>query len=146
MSSSVLAGKTALVTGVTSGIGKVLTRRLLEANVPIIGVAREADKLAAVADEFGASFVPVLCDLSRPEERSSAIEGIVSRVERLDVLVNNAAEVIYESPLSLELDRWRSLLETNLLAGVELCRALAPRMAEGGHIVNTSSVTARFLP
>lgn len=139
------AGKIAVVTGVTSGIGAALTARLLDAGMVVAGVARDAERLAAAVERWGERFHPIHADLEAPEARSHAVGDLAERFPRVDLLVNNAAECVYETPLALDIARWRALLEVNLLAGIELTQALAPALRDTGHVINLSSVTTRFL-
>ncbi len=136
--------RTAVVTGVTSGIGAALARRLLAAGMTVAGVARDADKLAALAATQG--LIPVRADLAEPAERARAVAELRERLARVDVLCHNAAEVVYHAPAELPVARWRRLLEVNLLAGVELVGGLLDRIGPGGDVVLVSSATARFLP
>ncbi len=135
-----MIGKVAVVTGVTSGIGKALVARLLTQGATVVGVARDASKI-----EPRAAFVPFIADLAQ-SDRSRVFAEIAERFPQIDVLVNNAAECVYASPLELDPEKMRRLLEINLLAPIELVRVLAPRMQRGAHVVNVSSVTARHLP
>lgn len=141
-----LEGKVALVTGVTSGIGEALVRRLCKAGMRVAGVGRNEARLHELARELGQSFEPFVCDLASPEARAELLAHLNARLERIDVLVNNAAEVVYEKPTKLPMDAWRRLLELNTLAAVELAQGLVARMGDGAQVVNTSSVTARHLP
>lgn len=141
-----MLGKIAVVTGVTSGIGAALVGRLLTRGATVVGLARDAGKLEAEAARHAAAFVPVLADLADGEARKRAIALIEERFPHVDVLVNNAAECVYASPLELDVERLRRLFEINVLAGIELTQATSRRMQSGGHVVNVSSVTARHLP
>jgi NAD(P)-dependent dehydrogenase (short-subunit alcohol dehydrogenase family) len=140
-----LEGKVAVVTGATSGIGAALARRLCGEGAAVIGVGRRREALVAQshADD---RFTAVCADLADPAARRQAIEEIAGRVPRIDVLVNNAGEAAYASPLELGVAGWRALFEINLHAAIDLAVALAPRIAAGGHLINVSSVTARFAP
>ena len=137
-----LDGKTAVVTGVTSGIGQALTTRLLHEGANVAGIARNAEELYRQAATHGPLFTPVLADLADPQARAHAIDGLTTWVTTVDILVNNAAQCTYTNPLDLDLDGWRALLEVNLIACLDLTRRLAPLM-DRGHIINISSVTAR---
>jgi NADP-dependent 3-hydroxy acid dehydrogenase YdfG len=143
---STLENKTAVVTGVTSGIGEAITHRLLQAGARVVGIARSAEKLTQLEARWGARFEPFVIDLADGEKRAQAIERLASTCGGVDVVVNNAAECLYEGPLETRIDTYRRLLEVNVLAGIELVQALVARMGEGGHIVQLSSVTARHLP
>ena len=140
-----LTGKTAVVTGATSGIGLATAERLLDAGATVVGLGRSAQKLESLA-RFGTAFVPCVVDLAEEGPRSAALAAVADAHPRVDIVVSNAAECLYESPLTASLDAYRRLLEVNALAGIELVQALAPRMKPGGHIVQLSSVTARHLP
>jgi NAD(P)-dependent dehydrogenase (short-subunit alcohol dehydrogenase family) len=141
-----LRGKVAVVTGVTSGIGAALARRLVSAGATVAGVARSEEKLAQAATALGSALVPVTADLASPPAVGAACDAILKRFDRVDLLVNNAAECVFEPPLALPMDAWRALFEVNVFAAIDLTKRLATRMVAGGHVVNVSSVTARFLP
>ncbi len=140
-----MEARTSVVTGVTSGIGAALVPRLLARGDLVVGLARDAGKLEVSLAQHGSRFVPILVDLADGPARTRALAALVERFPRVDVLVNNAAECVYATPLELPIERLRRLLEVNLLASIELVQSIAPRM-KGGHVVNISSVTARFLP
>ncbi|HEX2687127.1 MAG TPA: SDR family oxidoreductase [Kofleriaceae bacterium] len=142
----ILEGKLAVVTGATSGIGAALAHRLSAAGATVIGVGRRREALAAQATQAEGRLLPVCADLADPRGRARAIAEIEARAPRIDLLINNAGEAAYASPLELGTAGWRALFEINVHAAVELSVALAPRIAAGGHLVNVSSVTARFAP
>jgi NADP-dependent 3-hydroxy acid dehydrogenase YdfG len=144
--SPALEGKLAIVTGATSGIGAALARRLYTEGATVIGVGRRRDALAEEVVRAEGRFVAVCADLGDPCGRVEAIAQIEDRAPRIDLLVNNAGEAAYASPLELGVAGWRALFEINVHAAIELAVALAPRIAPGGHLVNVSSVTARFAP
>ena len=143
--SSLLNGQWAVVTGATSGIGAAITEALVARGVKVAGVVRDAERLDSASRRYGEAFLPVAVDLSVCGKRAEAFARLAAELPRVDLVVNNAAEVVYESPVALDTDRWRRLLEVNLLAGMELVRAAAPKMRPGGQVVNVSSVTARFV-
>lgn len=136
----------ALVTGVTSGIGRATALRLLSEGATVIGLGRDHVKLADIATRAGPRFKPLLADLARPEERARAADCL-RRLERpVELFVSNAAEAVYKSPLDLSPEVALRLFEVNVCAPLELCQAVASRMGSNGHVVQISSVTARFLP
>jgi NADP-dependent 3-hydroxy acid dehydrogenase YdfG len=140
-----LAGKVVVATGVTSGIGKALTQRLLSEGALVTGLGRNAAALSAVAAAWGRAFTPLAVDLAEREERRNALSRLRDEIGRVDVIVNNAAECVYSTPLELDADRFANLLEVNVLAGIELVRTLAGALPSDGQIVNVSSVTARHI-
>jgi NAD(P)-dependent dehydrogenase (short-subunit alcohol dehydrogenase family) len=134
--------RVAVVTGVTSGIGEALARKLA-ASWKVIGVGRGEGRMAAAAQAGG--FHAVVADLAKPEQRAHAVEQILATAGgRVDALVNNAAECVYELPSALGDAAWLHMIEVNLLAAVQLTAGLKPRL-EGGRVVNVSSIVTRFL-
>jgi serine 3-dehydrogenase (NADP+) len=139
-----LQGKLALVTGVTSGIGAATVRALLACDMRVVGLGRDAERLGRAAREFGANFQPLQADLASAQSRTRALAEL-SR-EPLQLLVNNAAECVFESPQRLPPAKLSRLFEINVTAVMELVQAIAPGMQPGAQIVNVSSVVARHLP
>jgi len=133
----------AVVTGVTSGIGRALTERLLADGWQVAGIGRDRAALAALE---GQRFRPVCVDLASPAARAVAFATLAEELPAVHALVNNAAEIVYEAPLAEPPEKLNALFEVNLMAAVELVQALAPRLAAGGTVVNLSSVVARHLP
>jgi NADP-dependent 3-hydroxy acid dehydrogenase YdfG len=140
-----LTGKIAVVTGVTSGIGEALTARLLGDGALVTGIGRDAERLAAAAQRWGRGFTPVQVDLASRSERRRAMQHLQEHVPQVDIVVHNAAECVYQTPLELEADRWSALLEVNLLAGIELIQSISKALSAGAHVINVSSVTARHV-
>jgi NADP-dependent 3-hydroxy acid dehydrogenase YdfG len=140
------AGKLAVVTGATSGIGAAIVRRLCSDGATVIGIGRQAERLASEAARAEGRFIGVAADLAEARGRALAVEAVCARAPRLDALINNAGEASYDPPLALGVAGWRALFEINLHAALELSLALAPRLAAGGNLLNVSSVTARFVP
>ena len=147
MTSTRLQGQLALVTGVTSGIGAATVRALLAEGMRVVGVGRDPERLAAAARGFGGAFRPIVADLAVPEARRNAFETLgASAEEPVRLLVNNAAECLYDSPLTVPAARLSRLFEINVTAALELTQHVARGMTPGSHIINVSSVVARHLP
>ncbi|HEX6083948.1 MAG TPA: SDR family oxidoreductase [Thermoanaerobaculia bacterium] len=136
-----LAGKTALVTGATKGIGLAIANELAAFGADVIGVAR-----GNVATGFSPSrdgLKPVTtfaADMSRPEDRRRLIEGI----DRLDILVNNAGTNIRRKAIDYEDGEYERIRELNQDAVLDLCRLAHPLLKQSGEasIVNIVSVAA----
>ncbi|HKO52440.1 MAG TPA: SDR family oxidoreductase [Polyangiaceae bacterium] len=141
-----LAGKTAVITGVTSGIGRATTFELCSANAQVVGIGRNRLRLEELAAELGSCFSFIVADLAHGADRSRAIEALAAHPGPIDVFVSNAAECAYESPLTVSSEMMARLFAVNVTASVELCQALVPLMSRGGQIVQLSSVAARFMP
>lgn len=139
-----ISGKLALVTGVTSGIGAATVRALLARGMRVLGVGRDAQRLAAAERELGSNFTPILLDLADPAARRRVLAELPA--EPVQLLVNNAAECVYESPQTLAAERLSRLFEINVTAALEVVQGVAAKMQPGAQIVNLSSVVARHLP
>jgi serine 3-dehydrogenase (NADP+) len=140
-----LQGQLALVTGVTSGIGAATVRALLAEGMQVLGVGRDPERLDVAARGFGPQFRPILADLAAPAARRRAFAELATS-EPVRLLINNAAECLYEGPLDVPAERLSRLFEINVSAVVDLTQQVAQRMTAGAHIVNVSSVVAQHLP
>jgi citronellol/citronellal dehydrogenase len=150
------AGRRALVTGASRGIGAATAVRLAAEGADVAIVARTRDRhehLAGSLDEtasriesLGGKAVVIVADLTDAHDRErivpEAVDGLGAPV---DVLVNNAAAAMYGPVSSMPLKRRRVLLEVNALAPLDLMQAVVPNMVERGvgWIVNVTSATAR---
>jgi NAD(P)-dependent dehydrogenase (short-subunit alcohol dehydrogenase family) len=135
----------ALVTGGSAGLGRALTGALVARGWHVVVDGRDRDALQLVAGELGPLVVPVAGDVTDAAHRTALMEA-VSRLGRLDLLVNNAS-TLGESPLpalaDLPLDVYRRVLEVNLVAPLGLVQLLLPVLVEaGGAVVNVTSDAA----
>lgn len=141
-----LAGSHCVVTGVTSGIGRATALALLGAGASVTGLGRSREKLAELHEQVGPSFDFLSADLAVAAERERVCRQLRESSRAIDVFVSNAGEAAYASPLTISPEHFRHLLEVNVCAPLELCQALLPLMPASGHVVQLSSVAARFLP
>jgi 3-oxoacyl-[acyl-carrier protein] reductase len=143
-----LAGRVAVVTGASKGIGRAIALELAEAGADLVVNARGADMLDAVAKEIavrGRQAHAVAADVATPEGAAMVVEGARQRFGRVDVLVNNAGKGTPKPILDLTEDDWHASLELNLLAAVRLSLASVPLMRThgGGRILNIASRVGR---
>ena len=147
MPSSRLAGKTALVTGSTKGIGLGIARAYAREGARVAVNSRTPDDCAAVARELGGGAVAVPADLSRPDEvRRLAGEAAMALGGAVDVLVNNAGKTVVAPSELLEEADYRYALELNLHSIFLLTQAVVGGMlARGrGTVIHVSSITGRM--
>ncbi len=142
-----LAGRVAVVTGASRGIGLAITRALVGEGVRVIAGARDASTdLDQLADD--ATVTAVYVDLATPDGPAQLIAA-AAQFGRLDILVNNVGAVTPRLSGFLDItdDQWLTSVTLNLMAAVRATRAALPAMLEAGrgNIVTTSSVNA-FLP
>jgi meso-butanediol dehydrogenase/(S,S)-butanediol dehydrogenase/diacetyl reductase len=139
-------GKVAFVTGAAAGIGRATALRLAEegAALMLVDVAREGlEETAKRCAESGAAVEQRLCDVSDEAQVRECIEACVSRHGRLDVLCNIAGILLLEHFEKIPLEKFRRVLEVNLVGTFALCQAALPHLLESrGNIVNTSSTSA----
>lgn len=154
-----LAGKTAFVTGASSGLGVTFARALAKAGAKVAVAARRVDRLEHLAREIDATgdrALALACDVGDAASVAAAVAEAAERLGRIDVLVN-AAGVVAESGLATEKipsGLFEQTMRVNLLGTWHCCREVAARMladGKGGAIVNIASVaglagTADFPP
>jgi NADP-dependent 3-hydroxy acid dehydrogenase YdfG len=143
-----LAGRTALVTGASSGIGEATALALAEAGAKVALSARRGDRLEALVqriDAAGGMAAAFPGDVADEAFATRLVEGVAERFGRLDILVNSAGVMPESGVADADFARWRRVLEINLLASLYTCRAAAGLMrAQGsGDIVNVSSTAGR---
>ncbi len=150
------AGRTAIVTGASRGIGAAIAERLAAEGASVVITARTLehhDHLEGSLNEtlqrcrmYGGRVAVVAADLGDPTDRARIVpEAMEMLGGRVDILVNNAAAAIYQSMLDYPAKRRSITFEVNVFAPLELSQAVIPGMIERGQgwIVNVSSATAR---
>jgi NAD(P)-dependent dehydrogenase (short-subunit alcohol dehydrogenase family) len=136
-----LAGRVAVVTGASQGIGASIAGVLHDAGMSVALLARSEQKLAARADQLGEHALPVTCDVGDPDAVRSAFARVGDRFGRIDVLVNNAGIIGMSLLGDADDDHVVSTVSVNLLGPIWCSRAAIPLLsaAGGGDIVNISS-------
>ncbi len=139
-----LAGRTALVTGASRGIGEAIALALGEAGANIALVARDRDGLESVAKKAkslkveSAVFTADVSDEASVEKLKGAV---LERFGSVDIIVNNAGVNIRKPLTEFPVDEWRSVIDINLVGPFLVCRAFVPTMKGRGYgrIINTTS-------
>ena len=141
-----LAGKVALVTGGSRGIGRAIVERLAGDGVDVVfffrGNAEAAAEVVAAVTASGGKAEPMQVDIADPAMVNAAIEQVIGGRGRIDILVNNAG-VVRDNLLALLSDEdIRTVLDTNVGGVFNVTRAVVPHMISkrSGRIINLSSV------
>ena len=142
-----LAGRTVVVTGASSGIGRALTLRLAARGMRVVAAGRSADALREVAREAGAAVHVVETDVTREDSVAELRETARRACGRIDVVVNNAGVGYVEPFASSPVAHWRETLATNLIGALSVTRAFLPLLLEtGGLVINVGSASASGWP
>ena len=131
-----LEGKTAVVTGASSGIGAAIAQALKDNGVRVAGGARRADRLE--------TDIALELDVTDPASCERFVADAVQQLGGLDILVNNAGLGLGRDPFdkSTEQDE-ETVLETNVHGVLRMTRLCLPHLRDGGHIVNMGSIAGR---
>ncbi|MGW1012345.1 SDR family NAD(P)-dependent oxidoreductase [Streptomyces termitum] len=142
----VFAGRVAVITGASSGIGSGLARHAAKLGMKLVLADIAADRLALFAEELratGAEVESVVTDVSAPASVEALADTAYTRFGTVDLLVNNAGIMAMGYSWEIPAERWDAMLRVNIGGYVNGIRAFVPRMLERGEkawIVNVSSV------
>lgn len=141
-----LAGRGAIVTGGSRGIGRAIVLALVRAGARVLFTYRtstaDAEALRGLIAQEGGEVTPLQCDAAAPEAAFDVIRAAEGAVGRIDILVNNAG-ITRDKPLYLmEDDEWSDVLNTNLAGVFRLTRAAVQQLcrSEAGRVINIASV------
>lgn len=136
-----LTGRTAVVTGASSGLGAGFARTLAAAGATVVAAARRADRLEKLAAEVP-GLVPVECDVTVAEDRERLISEAAAINGAVDILVNNAGIPGPPDALTESAEEFDNILKVNLTSGFHLSVAAAKALPEDREmsIINVSSV------
>jgi NADP-dependent 3-hydroxy acid dehydrogenase YdfG len=143
-----LAGKTAVVTGASSGIGEATARLLTGEGCNVVLAARREDRLKSLAAELGEGALAAPTDVTDPAACAALVARTVERFGSLEILVNNAGLGLYGSIPEGDPDDWRRMFDVNVLGVLYSTRAAVRHMlARGtGDVVFVSSLAGRRVP
>ena len=125
-----LTGKTALITGGRSGIGRAIAERLRDEGVRVFTAQRQKDR----------QFETIEADLQNPDTPARVIDEVVERAGSLNILVNNAGLMQEASVDECSFEAWQQTLNVNLTAPFLLIKHALPHLRGGGSIVNIGSI------
>ncbi|AUG52559.1 SDR family oxidoreductase [Thalassospira marina] len=143
-----LNGKTALITGASSGIGAATARELAQAGVTVGIAARRTDRLETLKTEIEATGGKAIilemdvCDVASVE---AGVAKLVDATGTIDILFNNAGLMPLSDIDQFKTDEWRRMVDVNINGVLNTTSAVLPHMiaAKSGHIFNTSSIAGR---
>ena len=141
-----LAGKTALVTGASQGLGRHFAKVLAQAGCTVVVAARQTAKLETLCAELNAAgflTAPVALDLTNGTSICEAVSASVAHFGPIDILVNNAGIAESKAFLDQTDEDWDRVVDTNLRGAFILAREVARHMVESkrpGSIINIASV------
>ena len=144
-----LKGKTAIVTGASSGIGRSIARHLGQEGVIVYLVGRSDERLNAVRQEVedaGGNAVTFPADIRDLAQIDHVVERAISETGRLDIMVNNAGLGLGTTIADTDPENWREMFDVNVIALLKGAQTAINAMRRGGfegHIVNIGSIAGR---
>ena len=135
---SLLAGRVALVTGGSKGIGAAIVRAFADAGASVVSTSRSGGSTSEHVRQ-------VRADVRKPAEAARAIEDAVSAFGGLDILINNAGVGAFANVADMSVEEWHQVIDTNLSGVFYCCHAAIPHLRRrgGGWIINISSLASR---
>lgn len=140
-----LAGRTAIVTGGSVGLGRQMAEALAEQGANLVLCARKKERCEQAAVElqkFGAKTLALACDVKNPDDVNAVVDSALAAFGRIDILINNAG-TSWGAPIEeMRLEHWNKVIETNLTGTFLFCQAVGKHMLalRRGKIINIASV------
>lgn len=136
----------AVVTGAARGIGLATTRRFVDQGMRVAMIDRDADVLMQEAEQFGDSVLPIICDVSIPEQVDAMVDEVARKLGACNALINNAGVADFGPIAETSFERWRRVMETNLDGVFLVSQAFIPLLTKTAadsyaSIVNIASIS-----
>jgi 3-hydroxy acid dehydrogenase / malonic semialdehyde reductase len=142
-----LKGKTVLISGASSGIGKACARSFAAAGAKLLLGARRMERLEALAREivekYQAEVFPIAMDVTKYEELEESLSGLPPEWKEVEVLINNAGLSLTLNKLhDADVNDWDTMIDTNVKGLLYVTRLILPGMVERnrGHVINMGSI------
>jgi NAD(P)-dependent dehydrogenase (short-subunit alcohol dehydrogenase family) len=131
-----------LITGCSTGIGRDLAQRLSQAGYAVVATARRAETLYDLP-----AALKLRLDVTQPESINQAVDRVLQRFGRIDVLVNNAGYAVRGAVEELPVEQAQQMFDVNLWGVMRMIRSVVPHMRErgAGRIINISSVSGKLV-
>ncbi|KRG12564.1 SDR family oxidoreductase [Lederbergia galactosidilytica] len=143
MSEQQLRGKTAIVTGASSGIGAAIAKELMKAGANVVLAARNEQKLAEITAEIEQKekFLCIKADMTKQQDVDALAERTKAKFGKVDILVNNAGMMGSSSVVNGAVADWEQMIDINIKGVLYGIHSVLPEMVErgNGHIVNIGS-------
>ncbi|KDR14274.1 Dehydrogenase/reductase SDR family member 11 [Zootermopsis nevadensis] len=147
------AGRVAMVTGASSGIGAAIAKELVKKGLKVVGMARRVENIEALSASLRSSagqLYPVKADITQHNEVFSVFRWAKRNLGGVDVLVNSAGVASANTLIDGPIENWRHILDVNVL-GLSICtkeaiHSMKERGVDDGHIVHINSVTGHVVP
>jgi short-subunit dehydrogenase len=143
-----LAGKIAVVTGASMGIGEAIAKSFADHGASVVLLSRDAGRLEAARARVGHAerTLALTCDVRHREDIDRAVGLTLHHFQRIDVWVNNAGHGLLDSVAKMDMSAFREMFDTNLFGAVAAMQAVIPVMRQqgGGTIINISSVAGHI--
>nr|WP_168194088.1 SDR family oxidoreductase [Pontibacter sp. SGAir0037] len=137
-----LAGKKAVVTGGSKGIGAAIVAEFIGLGAEVLAVARHTEDLTLLQQQHAEKLHICQADVSTPEGRQKLVAQVLEQWGQLDILVNNVGTNIRKPTAAYSAQEYDFILNTNLRSAFELCQQFYPllKQADQGNIINVTSV------
>ena len=136
-------GKTAIVTGGSSGIGAATVKMLVDRGAKVLAVGTNAQKLASFVEPLGGAAIAHVADIGEQDQAEGIVDAAIGHFGKLDLLVNNAGVGMLARAGDLDPADWRRTMAVNLDAVFWASRVALPHLiASKGCIINTASVSS----
>lgn len=141
-----LNGKTAVVIGGTSGIGRAIAHGLAEAGADVVTTSRRVEQVettAAEIEERGRKTLRVASDVSDRASLQKVLDESVAAFGKVDILVNSAGRTMRAPTIDFDEEDWNAIIETNLTGTLRACQIFGRHMLERGYgrIINIASLS-----
>jgi short-subunit dehydrogenase len=139
-----IKNKTVIITGASMGIGEATARLFSEKGASVVLAARSKKLLQKLEKEIPNSF-SIPTDVTKPADRKNLINKTLKKFGRIDILVNNAGRGMNAMVENTNLDKYREIIDLNVIAPLALMQLVIPimRRQKGGSIVNVSSLVSK---